>query len=201
MQLQPSQSRFLVPSPMSSQWIFGNGPAVAIMPRRGKHAHLRQPAHRLPSGEWSSLDGRCFNKGLPSSGARTEARGCFPVPTLHPPPRGAHDAVPHHSQILLATNGQVRHSNGQCMPVLPVGQCPQTCPAPSSLNSNTTPPFAYIHVNIVDLIPPYCGHMYLFTVIDRTSQWPEAIPSPPSLPPTVPEPYLPAGSLILECQP
>jgi hypothetical protein len=93
------------------------------------------------SGEWSSLDGRRFNWDLPSSGARTDARGCFPVPTLHLPPRGARDAVPHHNLILLATNGQVRHSNGQGMPVLPVGQCPQTCPAPSSRNSNTTPPF------------------------------------------------------------
>jgi hypothetical protein len=63
MQLQPSQSRFLVPPPMCSQWIFSDGPAAAIMPRHGKHAHLRQPAHHLLSGGWSSLDGRQFQQG------------------------------------------------------------------------------------------------------------------------------------------
>jgi hypothetical protein len=60
--------------------------------------------------------------------------------------------------------------------------------------------FAHIHIDIVGLIPPYCGHMYLHC--DRqASRWPEAISSPPSLPLTVPEPYSPAGSPILECQP
>jgi hypothetical protein len=87
------------------------------------------------------LMGDNFNRCLPSSGNRTDAGGCFLVPTLHPPPRGAGDAVPHHSQILLATNGQVSHSNSQGVPVLPVRQCPQTCPAPSSHHSGTTPPF------------------------------------------------------------
>jgi hypothetical protein len=43
------------------------------------------------------LMGDNFNRGLPSSGTRTDAGGCFLVPTLHPPPRGAGDAVPHHS--------------------------------------------------------------------------------------------------------
>jgi hypothetical protein len=68
--------------------------------------------------------------------------------------------VPHHSQILLAKNGQVCHSNDQGMPVLPVGQCPQTCPASASCYSGTPPPFRP-HVVLVGLIPPYCGHMYL----------------------------------------
>jgi len=51
-----------VPLVMRSQWIFSDGAAAAIMPRRGKHAHLRQPAHHLPSGGWSSLDGRQFQQ-------------------------------------------------------------------------------------------------------------------------------------------
>jgi hypothetical protein len=53
-----------VPLVMRSQWIFSDGAAAAIMPRRGKHAHLRQPAHHLPSGGWSSLDGRQFQQGF-----------------------------------------------------------------------------------------------------------------------------------------
>ncbi len=36
--------------------------------------------------------------------------------------------------------------------------------------------FAHIHVDLVGLLPPSPGHTYLFTIIDRTSRWPEAIP-------------------------
>ena len=37
-------------------------------------------------------------------------------------------------------------------------------------------PFAYIHVDLVGPLPPSKGFTYLFTVIDRTTRWPEAIP-------------------------
>jgi hypothetical protein len=36
--------------------------------------------------------------------------------------------------------------------------------------------FAHIHVDLVEPLPASCGHTYLFTIIDRTSRWPEAIP-------------------------
>ncbi len=36
--------------------------------------------------------------------------------------------------------------------------------------------FAHIHVDLVGPLPPSCVHTYLFTIIDRTSRWPEAIP-------------------------
>jgi hypothetical protein len=36
--------------------------------------------------------------------------------------------------------------------------------------------FAHIHVDLVGPLPPSRGHTYLFTIIDRTSRWPEAIP-------------------------
>jgi transposase InsO family protein len=36
--------------------------------------------------------------------------------------------------------------------------------------------FAHIHVDLVRPLPPLHGHTYLFTIIDRTSRWPEAIP-------------------------
>jgi hypothetical protein len=36
--------------------------------------------------------------------------------------------------------------------------------------------FAHIHVDLVDPLPMSRGHQYLFTVIDRTTRWPEAIP-------------------------
>ncbi|XP_037803923.1 uncharacterized protein LOC119598342 [Penaeus monodon] len=35
--------------------------------------------------------------------------------------------------------------------------------------------FAHIHVDIVGPLPP-SGHRYLFTVVDRSTRWPEAIP-------------------------
>ncbi len=36
--------------------------------------------------------------------------------------------------------------------------------------------FTHIHVDLVGLLPPSHGHNYLFTIIDQTSRWPEAIP-------------------------
>ena len=38
------------------------------------------------------------------------------------------------------------------------------------------PRFAHIHVNLVGPLPPSRSHTYLFSIIDRTSRWPEAIP-------------------------
>jgi hypothetical protein len=36
--------------------------------------------------------------------------------------------------------------------------------------------FAHIHVDLVEPLLPSRGHTYLFTIIDRTLRWPEAIP-------------------------
>jgi hypothetical protein len=36
--------------------------------------------------------------------------------------------------------------------------------------------FAHLHVDLVGLLPPLRGYTYLFTIIDQTSRWPEAIP-------------------------
>jgi hypothetical protein len=36
-------------------------------------------------------------------------------------------------------------------------------------------PFAHIHVDLVGRLLPSRGHTYLFTIINRTSRWPEAI--------------------------
>ncbi|KAK3895735.1 hypothetical protein Pcinc_000658 [Petrolisthes cinctipes] len=36
--------------------------------------------------------------------------------------------------------------------------------------------FAHIHVDVVGPHPPSDGHRYLFTIIDRSTRWPEAIP-------------------------
>ena len=36
--------------------------------------------------------------------------------------------------------------------------------------------FSHIHVDLVGPLPPSQGYEYLFTIIDRTSRWPEAIP-------------------------
>jgi len=36
--------------------------------------------------------------------------------------------------------------------------------------------FAHLHVDLVGPLPPSSGYTYLFTVIDRTTRWPEAIP-------------------------
>jgi len=36
--------------------------------------------------------------------------------------------------------------------------------------------FAHIHVDLVGPLPPSHGHTYLFTIIDRTLRWPEAVP-------------------------
>ncbi|KAK3895795.1 hypothetical protein Pcinc_000518 [Petrolisthes cinctipes] len=36
--------------------------------------------------------------------------------------------------------------------------------------------FAHIHVDIVVPLPLSKGHHYLFTIIDRSTRWPKAIP-------------------------
>ncbi|KAK3893660.1 hypothetical protein Pcinc_002532 [Petrolisthes cinctipes] len=36
--------------------------------------------------------------------------------------------------------------------------------------------FAHIHVDVVGPLPSSDGHRYLFTIIDRSTRWPEAIP-------------------------
>ena len=36
--------------------------------------------------------------------------------------------------------------------------------------------FTHIHVDLVGPLPPSADHTYLFTIIDRTTRWPEAIP-------------------------
>jgi hypothetical protein len=36
--------------------------------------------------------------------------------------------------------------------------------------------FAHIHFDLVGPLPPSCVHTYLFTIIDQTMRWPEAIP-------------------------
>ncbi|XP_076053647.1 uncharacterized protein LOC143032653 [Oratosquilla oratoria] len=38
--------------------------------------------------------------------------------------------------------------------------------------------FAHIHVDILGPIPPSAEHRYLFTIIDRSTSWSEAIPMP-----------------------
>jgi hypothetical protein len=36
--------------------------------------------------------------------------------------------------------------------------------------------FEHLHVDLVGPLPPSSGYSYLFTVVDRTTRWPEAIP-------------------------
>jgi hypothetical protein len=38
--------------------------------------------------------------------------------------------------------------------------------------------FEHLHVDLVGPLPPSSGYSYLFTVVDRTTRWPEAIPIP-----------------------
>jgi len=38
------------------------------------------------------------------------------------------------------------------------------------------PRFEHIHVVLVNPLPQSAGYSYLFTVVDRTTRWPEAIP-------------------------
>jgi IS30 family transposase len=48
--------------------------------------------------------------------------------------------------------------------------------APVETIATPTRRFAHIHVDLVGLLPAYKeSHTYLFTVVDRTTRWPEAV--------------------------
>ena len=104
------------------------------------------------------------------------SRGGFPVATLHTPPRSAGDPPPPRRSVLLATDGQGHNTNGQGLLALPAGQSSQTRPPTTRKIPVPHRRFAHIHVDLVGPLPPSHGHTYLFTIIDRTSRWPEAIP-------------------------
>ena len=36
--------------------------------------------------------------------------------------------------------------------------------------------FSHIHVDLVGPLPPSSGYTHIFTIVDRTTRWPEAIP-------------------------
>ena len=36
--------------------------------------------------------------------------------------------------------------------------------------------FGHIHVDLVGPLPPWEGYSYVFTIVDRYTRWPEAIP-------------------------
>jgi transposase InsO family protein len=58
---------------------------------------------------------------------------------------------------------------------MPAGQDSQTRTTTTNRDTGTPPPVAHLHVDLVRPLPPSPGHTYLFTIIDRTSRWPEAI--------------------------
>ncbi len=103
--------------------------------------------------------------------------------------------MPHHSQILLAANGQ--DTNGRdllfCQRVK-VKRNVQLQPAAVVVTHRR---IANIHVDLVRPLPPSNGHTYLFTVIDRTSRWPETIPLFSITLQTAPKPSFPSGSPVL----
>jgi hypothetical protein len=124
------QSRFLVPS----------------------HAHLRQPAHHL--------DGRLFQQRSAILWCPHRWARLFSSPYTPSTTQGCRRCGASLQPDFAGQNGQVGHSNGQGVPVLPVGQCPQTCPAPSSRHSGTTSPFRPQTCQPCWPASSSCGHMH-----------------------------------------
>ena len=71
------------------------------------------------------------------------------------------------------------------MPELPSSQSASPHPSPTlSHRSQPTGRFHSIHVDLVGPLPPSEGMTYLFTIIERFTRWPEAIPLPDAKTPT-----------------
>ncbi len=117
-----------------------------------------------------------LNRGVPPAGTAPTQGGGFPVAALYTPPGGAGDPPPHHSSVLLATDGKAITQMARACLQCQRGKVhrhihlqPTEIPVPHRR-------FAHLHVDLVGPLPPSRGHTYLFTIIDRTSRWPEAIP-------------------------
>ncbi len=50
------------------------------------------------------------------------------------------------------------------------------CPCPPHTTPAPAARFTHINVDLVGPLPPSAGHTYLFTIINRTAHWSEAIP-------------------------
>jgi hypothetical protein len=131
--------------------------------------------HNTGSRRRLSAWGR-FNRGVPPASAHPVQRGGFSVATLHPPPRvratrrliAAQFCWPQMDKaITLMARACLFYQRGKVHKHVHLQ--PAEIPVPHHH-------FAHIHVDLVGPLPPSRGHTYLFTIIDRTSRWPEAIP-------------------------
>ncbi len=69
-----------------------------------------------------------------------------------------------------------RFSPQMSQPGLPAGQGPPPCTGTPATHPGTHPPFQPHHVDLVGPLPASKGFAYLFTINEKTSRWPEAIP-------------------------
>jgi len=83
--------------------------------------------------------------------------------------------APRPERCALPGNGRLQHARRRRTTTLPAGQGSQTRQPTTSSDTSPSPLFAHIHVDLVGPLLPSRSHTYLFTIINRTSRWAEAI--------------------------
>jgi hypothetical protein len=79
-------------------------------------------------------------------------------------------------KFLLAKDGLFRFRFDQELHSVPESESPSPRRPPGAHIPVPVRRFSHIHVDLVGPLPRSSGFSYLFTVVDRTTRWPEAVP-------------------------
>jgi hypothetical protein len=121
--------------------LFGDGRRPTVLPGGGGDDELPHIADHNPGSRRHHATRGRLDRGVPPAGTAPTQGGGFPVAALYTPPGVAGDPPPHHSSLLLATDGQGHYPDGQGLPAVPARQNSQTHTPTTDRDICTSPPF------------------------------------------------------------